>query len=178
MNCNKANIFSNNQIHQQMQASNMSLQGHGLGVLVLPDGETLTLLPQASDLSETVTPAVEESMNQSYSLPSSRLVRFVVPREEKTLSLDKAVINDIKAMRSEWHEREKNQDESDEKENEEDVSEEGTSPRKTKKRLKRLRKSKLMFKKVYVSPHERATSSRKVRTYKTTKHKADITRFL
>jgi hypothetical protein len=159
MNCNKANSFNNVQVNQQLQVSNLSLQGHGLGVLVLPDGETLTLLPQANDLSEIVTPAVEESMNQSFSLPSSRLVRFIVPREEKVLTFDKAIVSDIKTMRSEWYERRSR--------NEEEDDQAQQRKKKNKKRLKRLKKSKFSFKKVCLASHERTASSPKTHTYKT-----------
>ncbi len=102
------------------QPQGSTTQGTGLGMLVLPKGETVTILPSAPSTPQVVTPASEEQVAQVFS-PNS--VRVIPPaganqarqnsQTQEGLSFDGAVISEIKALRSEWRQNPQKQEEDD-----------------------------------------------------------------
>src|SRR5205807_5110053 len=91
-------IYSENNAPAEIagsQPQGTSSQGTGLGMLVLPKGEVVTILPTAASSPQVVTPATEELVNQAV-VPSNIRVIPPIPHRppEHSISFDGAIINE------------------------------------------------------------------------------------
>ena len=108
-------IYSENNAPAEIagsQPQGASSQGTGLGMLVLPKGEVVTILPSAPSSPQIVTPASGELASQAFASINARVIlpmHILQPRN--SLSFDGAIINEIKALRAEWREKKKPFDE-------------------------------------------------------------------
>lgn len=86
-------------------------QGAGFGILVLPKGESVTLIPSAPATAQVVTPASEEQVAQVFAPQSVRVIPAVAnearafQQSKNGISLDDAVIQEIKTLQAEWRNR-------------------------------------------------------------------------
>lgn len=88
------------------QPQGASSQGTGLGVLVLPKGEVMTILPSAPSLQPIVMPASSELANQAFAPTNVRIIPPVIVQQPKdSLSFDGAIVNEIKTLKAEWREQ-------------------------------------------------------------------------
>ena len=124
----------------QSKEGNSVVIAASVGSLLLPDGKSLTLLPQHSLDVDPYVPQTEEALNQDTVPFSSRQVKPLVPQSSHEPTFDGAHIGDIKAIKAEWREGKK------------DEQDEGSKKQKKRKlkRFKKLSKNNSKLKKLYL----------------------------
>ncbi|HXF29004.1 MAG TPA: hypothetical protein VN457_04075 [Chlamydiales bacterium] len=92
-------------IQSTVTASAASKQAAGSGMLVLPQGQTIMLIPDRAPSEPILIPPLEALHHDSTSTMNVRVLPYIAGLPQDGLVIDQAILQAILVLKSEWHQR-------------------------------------------------------------------------